>query len=410
MKKIVIVSGIQIINNPRVVKEATLLSKAGYDVEVIGAIFDSNSKKRINKIVENQDWLHIPVVDMSMENPFTKLDFMIARIKLRFSYFLKEKLNIEIYTQLGYYVNRIYGIAKKRKADLYIVHLEQALWVGQKLIRDGYKVAIDFEDWYSEDGLPADRAKKPEKLMKTYESYLLKNAIYSSTTSKSLSQALCSYYSCPAPTVIYNSFPTKERNKIDEKVLDRKNTSIPSIVWFSQTIGPGRGLEQLIDAINDINIPFELHIRGDDIRGFGKKLLSKASKDTVAKIFLHPQVSEEELLSRISEHDIGYCGDLGDCKSRDFTITNKMMEYLRAGIAVLASDTAGHKEIKNLVRNSIRIFTQHSKESLINELMSLLSDKEFLEKIKNESKAGIVKELSWEYSSQILLSKIESSI
>ena len=410
MKKVVIVSGIQIIDNPRVVKEATALSDLGFNVEVLGAIYNKGSKDRTERILKTVSWQHFPVIDLTDNRLFRKFYFFLSRLRLKIFYRFKQWFNYESPEQLGYFTKRLFKLANDRNADLYIVHLEQALWVGRELIKSGHKVAIDVEDWYSEDGLPADRALKPEKLMKACESYLLNNSVYSTTTSIALSIALKDAYRCPLPTVVYNSFPSNEREFIDGKILDRKNTSIPSIVWFSQTIGPGRGLEQLITALNEIDCQFELHIRGDDRREFSRILYEKASSKYADRIYFHSQVPQDELLSRLSEHDIGFCGDLSDCKSRNATITNKILEYLRAGLAVIASDTEGHKEVKQFAGNAITIYEQRNASSLVKNLELLLKDSATLEKRKILAIESLNTNISWEKSSESLKLKVKSCL
>ncbi len=398
MTKIVIVSGIQIINNPRVVKEATALATAGFDVEVIGAIYDGESAERIDRMLAQVQWRHTPVVDRGSGSSCERLYYLYARVRRKIALLQKKWLNVEGPYQLGYFVRRLYRIAKQRKADLYIVHLEQALWVGRKLLKDGFKVAIDVEDWYSEDGLPADRELRPVRLIKECEHNLLRNAGYGTTTSKVLSEALAEAYNCPPPTVTYNSFPVEDQQLIDGKMLDRRDPEKPSIIWFSQTIGPGRGLEQLMEALKSIDSPFELHIRGNPRRGFKETLLDGFPESLVSHIFFHPQVPQDELLSRLCEHDIGFCGDLSDCRSRDLTITNKALEYLRAGLAVVASDTAGHKEVATMVEAGVMIYEQSNTSSLATVLLKLLTDQSQLKVAKAAALRGLAGELDWDVS------------
>jgi len=401
MKKIVIVSGIQIIDNPRVVKEATALANAGFDVEVIGAIYDAASAKRINRMLSQTKWRHVPIIDRGLE---VRLYYLYARIRRKIALLQKKWLNWENPYQLGYFVKRLYRIAKQRNADLYIVHLEQALWVGKRLLETGHEVAIDVEDWYSEDCLPADRVLRPIRLLKDCEQYLLQNAVYSTTTSMALSNALAEAYHCPPATVIYNSFPAEGRQYIDGEILDRRNSEIPSITWFSQTIGPGRGLEQLIVALKGIDSPFELHIRGASRPGFKEVLVDGLPVSMAGNIFFHSQVPQDELLSRLSEHDIGFCGELSDCRSRDLTITNKALEYLRAGLAVIASDTAGHQEVATLVASGVFIYQQDSVSSLKRAMQTLLGDEVKLVAAKQASLEGIESVLAWNKSEARLIS------
>src|SRR5690606_3763044 len=63
------------------------------------------------------------------------------------------------------------------------------------------------------------------------------------------------------------------------------------------------------------------------------------------RVFVHPTVPNAELLSRIAEHDIGLALETDQIPSRDLTVTNKLFQYMQAGIAVIATSTPGQREI-----------------------------------------------------------------
>ncbi len=60
---------------------------------------------------------------------------------------------------------------------------------------------------------------------------------------------------------------------------------------------------------------------------------------------MHPLIPANELLSRVAEHDIGLALELRQPDSRNLTVTYKFLHYLLAGLAVVASDTAGQSEV-----------------------------------------------------------------
>lgn len=402
MKKVVIVSGVPIYANPRAKKEADVLCNAGYDVEVIGAIYDAESGKIIHELVKDVNWMHIPVVDLSKASTIEYWKFQFARIRLKFWKVIKKIFHVENYGLLGYFPHEIYKLAKARKADLYILHAEESLWAGSKLLKDGFKVAVDIEDWYSEDGLPEDRESRPIKIMKECESLLLTKSVFSVTTSKELSQALSQSYQCLPPEVIYNSFPNDSTNSKDHDKRDRKDVCVPSITWFSLTIGPGRGLEQLVEALNSVQYPFELHIRGLARDGYCGSLLEMANDRSKKSIFFHSQEPQSKLLFRLKEHDIGYCGELSDCSSRDLTITNKMMEYLNAGLVVLATNTRGQKEVAKNIPKGVFLFEQNDVSSLSKLLDKILGDPGFILESKKQSILGFESHYNWGASANIL--------
>ena len=64
------------------------------------------------------------------------------------------------------------------------------------------------------------------------------------------------------------------------------------------------------------------------------------------------------------------------CRSRNLTVTNKILHYLLGGLAVIASDTAGHQEVARRAVGGVRIYPSGNPEALANELNSLLSNPE----------------------------------
>jgi glycosyltransferase involved in cell wall biosynthesis len=410
LKKVVIVSGIQIINNPRVVKEANALTEAGFDVTVIGAVFDRQSWERIQLILNQGNWKHIPVVDLSTGKLNQKVLYLWARLRFRFWRSVKLYFDIEATGQLGYFPKRLYRLAKQQKADLYIVHLEQALWAGVQLLKDKQRVAADFEDWYSEDCLEADRKLRPGKLMRQCEEQLLRSSSYTTTTSTALSVAIAHAYDCRAPSVVYNSFPIEQPVQTRQVFRDRKNPEVPSIIWFSQTIGPGRGLEQLVAALEHVSLPFELHIRGTPRTGYCAALVSSLSERTQRRIFFHEQVPQHELLSRLGEHDIGYCGEARLPRNKNLTIANKILEYLRAGLAIVASSTQGHLEVAEKVPQTIHLFELGEPATLVNALEKLMTDVTTLANAKAASNIGLRKHFDWSGFSERLVQLATSAI
>ncbi len=384
MTTVAIVTGVQIIDNPRVIKEADSLTALGYDVVVLDVVNDSVSRARIDRTMATRSWRRAPIADFT-QGPLARI---VLGLKTRF-YQILGRLGVQNPGQLGAHTHLLYRAAKRTKADLYIVHIDQACFAGVRLLDEGRRVAMDCEDWYSEDGLPTDRATRPEALMKAWERKLLNEAAFVTTTSNALADALAEAYGGQRPTVVYNSFPTEERAHIDGLTRQRKDPSVPSIFWFSQTVGPGRGLEALVDALSAIDRPFELHILGKPRVGYAESLVTRMPAALRERAHFHFQVPQEELLSRIAEHDIGYCGEISDCRSRDLTITNKAFEYMRAGLAVVASDTAGQIEVAKKARGAVFTFKQGDAASLREPLERLLSNPALLGKTKAASYAAL---------------------
>lgn len=406
--KVVIVSGIQLINNPRVFKEAKCLSENGFEVTVLASVYNTESRILTEKLLQGTQFHHLVVFDGVSSNAIEKIKVFGYRAIGRLARILHSILGWESPLQLGNQVIPLLLAARRQQADLFIVHLEQALFVGCKLLDEGRNVAIDVEDWYSEDGLPEDRMRRPLQLIRSLELKLLQNCPYSTTTSQALSKQLAAHYQCSPPGVVFNAFVFGERDQIDYQHKDRCNLEIPSIVWFSQTVGPGRGLEQLVEAVNHLEFEVEVHILGTCRTGFKEDLLAALSEEKKGLLFFHPPVPQQELLSRLAEHDIGFAGELSYCKSRDLTVTNKALEYMRAGLGVVASDTAGHCEIAAQTIG-FQVYQQTKPDQLAEVISDLVVNTGKLSDGRSANLELARNRFSWEITSQTLLDLVMSA-
>ncbi|MBD2508830.1 glycosyltransferase [Nostoc muscorum FACHB-395] len=393
MAKIIILIGGHICTAPRPQKEAETLANAGHDVTVHGFWFNPALVERDQLLITNKKWRFAPIIDFQPTRKFhnwaIRFQGRIAKEKyLRFGMFSPDLL--------GYGTKAMLKAARKANADLTIIHSEGGLWVGNQLLNKGFRVGVDFEDWFSEDLLPEARATRPIAQLKLLESRLAKECRYCLTTSHALAAALAKAYQVREPTVIYNAFPWSERSQIDHQKRDRQNLNLPSLHWFSQTIGPGRGLEILFQSLPNINIPLEIHLRGnypESSRQWLEPLIPDKWRD---RLFIHPTVPNTELLSRIAEHDIGLALEYNHIPSRNLTVTNKLFQYLQAGLAVIATDTAGQREILSKYPGIGHLIPSNNPIALAQAINELLCNPDKLNTAKAVSLQAFQKQFCWE--------------
>jgi hypothetical protein len=169
-------------------------------------------------------------------------------------------------------------------------------------------------------------------------------------------------------------------------------------------------LEDLFAALRFVKHEAEIHLRGKPVAGFEDRLATQVPEMWRPRIFIHNLVSNDELLSRIAEHDIGFAGEQNFCRSRDLTVTNKILHYLLGGLAVVASDTAGQKEIAEQVNGAVRIYRSGDATSLANELNKLLSSREALCAAKTSALIAAEKDFCWERQAPVLVKSVESAL
>jgi glycosyltransferase involved in cell wall biosynthesis len=246
------------------------------------------------------------------------------------------------------------------------------------------------------------------QLLEKYEKFALQEGAIAYTTSGALAVSLASFASSVTPRVLYNAFPLSERISIDGKRKDRKDISKASLHWFSQTLGPGRGLEKLAEALGNISVPFELHLRGNCSPDYKEEMLSMFELKGEQQVYVHPLVSHNELLSRIAEHDIGLALETNEPQSRDLTITNKILQYLQGGLAVVASDTAGQAEVASKAKESVFIFRRNDADDLAAKLDFLIRNRNMLERAKSSAEEAARNYFNWEQEEKKLLGWISN--
>ena len=225
-----------------------------------------------------------------------------------------------------------------------------------------------------------------------------------------MAAAMRQAYGGQLPEVVYNVFPWSERNSIDNRTLDRVDKTMPSLHWVSKVIGPGRGLELLFEALKSVITPVGVHLRGSHNGQIAATLHSQFPTVQGHRLFLHQPVPAKELLSRISEHDIGLALELSQPPSRDLTITYKFFHYLLGGLAVVATDTTGQTEIADSIPDAVSIASQANPKDLAITITGLVSNKRRLVAAKAAALAVAETRFSWEQQLPHLVQSVERAL
>lgn len=387
-------------------KEAEALASAGYDVTILGVFSDSELKRRDLMLIDKAGYRFIPVLDWTMGKFARSIPLSVSRAgKL-----IHRLFKIENFWELGGVYPFLKSAAMRTEADLYICHMEQAMAVGRTLLHKGKRVAIDMEDWYSEDLPLQERRARPCELLRRLERLLLTNGEFGFCTSHSMASSLVATYGCPRPNVVYNTFPWADRDALDHQWKDRPSGARPSLYWFSQTIGPARGLEDLISALPSLAVDMEVHLRGTPSPGYREWLEANTPVEWKGRIFLHDMVHNTEILSRIAEHDIGFAGEHPDCRSRNVTVSNKLFHYMLGGLAVVASNTSGQHEIAAGTDGGVRLYHAGDPRSLADEINQLLVSPDALKAAKVASLRAAELRYNWEIEKAHLLEYVAKSL
>lgn len=300
------------------------------------------------------------------------------------------------------------ALAASVQADLFIGHYPAGLAAAARAVRKSNALlAYDAEDLHTGEHKEMPAGCKMTALIDNLERRYIRQCAYVSASSPGIAEALSTRYGIAPPLVIQNTFPWTDRRLIDGHAIDRKGENL-SIYWFSQTIGPGRGIEDAIRACGILKTGVDFHLRGTISSEFASHINATASNLGIAdRIHLHGQVSYDKILSRTAEHDVGLALENPITQNRNLCQTNKLFIYLLAGIAIAATDTVGQRLVLDATRDVGALFSPGDHHALAAFLKSLRDDPAILLAHKNAALRTAREQWNWEQSSGTLIQAVK---
>ena len=228
-------------------------------------------------------------------------------------------------------------IIKKEKADLYVGHTLGALPIASWAANySSSKFAFDAEDYHRAEDTDEEKNVYAKKLENKY----LNNTAYISAASPFIADHYKINYPTKEVITINNYFPYLELGNAG--VMATKKPI--KIVWFSQTLGTNRGIVEFLSLLTTRSPKkYELHLRGAHDENVKNAILTTVDKGWQNNIFFYQQCPPEELHAWLYSFDVGLAIEPGFCLNNSIAISNKIFQYLTAGLAIIATATTGQK-------------------------------------------------------------------
>lgn len=405
-KRIIIVTSAQLAANPRAIKEAIAFSKARYIVTVIyvpispwADEFDSKIQFRYPSIQWVRAGFHFT------EN---KWRCLYARLRRKIHQRLfRSGLKKSASFALALFTQELVQVAAKYPAELYIAHnlgaLPAALYAAKKYKA---KVAFDAEDFHrGEDVVNSFQWKCCSIIEEMY----LKYVNYITTASPLITEAYIQLFSNIPVYTINNAFSIQY---LQSKSVFKTGKTL-KLFWFSQTIGKGRGLEDVIQAMGVLaHQKIVLTLLGnisDEMLKYFKGTIKIAGLKGEQVEFISP-VEEATIPLIAANHDIGLALEVPYNLNHDKCLANKIFIYLLAGNAIVFSNTSAQKRfvLENGFDNNI--YESGSVNELAALLMSFIENKKKLAQQRAHSWELARFRWNWEAESKQLLKIVETCL
>ncbi|WP_118828437.1 glycosyltransferase [Salinibacter ruber] len=348
METVCLVTPGQPSTNPRLVKEADALVGAGYDVQVVACKYQEWADEADTAFDDREwsvTWLHYgPLASQSRDlwlRARRRAAQELTRITGPWSGLTERAFH--------YAIPELTRLVKQIRADLYIAHNLAALPPAyQAAQRHDAKLGFDAEDFHRGELPDTPDHALDRAITADLEARYIPHCDYVTAASDGIADAYAEALGIDRPTTVLNVFPRAERdNSVPEADLDDEvPRGVRSMYWFSQNIGPDRGLEDALRALPQLPNDVVLSLRGSWSSGYEETFREQARRLGVADRVRHLDlVPPDELIPRTAQHDVGLALEQPVSPNRKICVTNKLFTYLLAGVPFVATRTPGQQPI-----------------------------------------------------------------
>ncbi|MGJ8548648.1 hypothetical protein [Winogradskyella wichelsiae] len=359
MKHLLFLTTSNLATNPRLVKEVQLALQLKHRVTIMMFKLhnwsDAKSVQLKAQLLNlcNNDESRLKLLELEAI-PSNKLKWMYLGVSEKLA--KKASGFLPKYLKLNALANnrrslQLYHLAQKIKdqPDLICAHNMGALYPAHQLSELwNVPFVFDVEDYH-----PGEIVSTSGETAKNRTEFLMQSLL---PKAKSLTFAspLIAQYTLdligghPSHAVVLNGFNAHEFSLVSdsEDDLNQKETAL-KLVWFSQKISFGRGLEQLFKALSVISksgtdITINLTLIGELDADFDSQELSEIRKKIENSNFslkIEAPMIQSELHTVLNNFDIGLALEIGKDLNNELALSNKIMAYAQAGLYILATDT-----------------------------------------------------------------------
>jgi hypothetical protein len=370
--RITIVTAGHLATCPRMVKAADALSAVGHNVRVVSVQHTAWAREGDASIRRSRQWTWEPIDYARSSAPVRWLTsgarFRAAGMLTRVGPTrLAEAATPQAFSRAH---SLLVAAILREPSDLIYGGTAGALAaVAEAGRRSGTPFAVDFEDLHcGEDGVARGSAynAQAERIMRD----VARDAAFVTAGSSAIA-AECETRFGRVAVPIHNAFslPLARPSRSSESDVVR-------FYWFSQTIGPSRGLEDVIRAVGMLMLPCELHLRGVSANGYVDRLGAFASATAPAlRVRVLAPAEPDAMVEACAPFDIGLATEQGHTPNNALALSNKALTYPLAGLPVVLTDTPGQRAFARDLGEGAVTYRAGDAEELASALHSWMTDR-----------------------------------
>lgn len=343
----------------RMQRICTSLAQAGYDVTLVGRVLPNSQ-------------------------PLKERAFKQKRLKCFFHKGAKfyAEYNIRLFFYLLF---TRYDIVNSVDLDTIL----PGVWVSKL---KGKKVVYDAHEYFTEVPEVISRPKV-KKAWEKIEKYALPKVDLAYTVSASIAKLFEEKHGVKFDTI---------RNITVKRDEERVEPDEDKFLIYQGALNKGRGLEEMIDAMTELDCKFKIIGEGDLSDELRKKVSALKLNDKVSFLGYIPP-------DKLSEHTkkafagVNVSQNLG--LSYYYSLNNKFFDYMHAGIPSITNKFPEYQLINQ--QHEIAVLTDADKKTLVDSVNLLLKNPKYYEQLKNNCYHAI-DFFNWQNEEQKLIELYES--
>lgn len=364
MRIAVIVSS-NIVKDPRVMKQSEIVSELTDDYIIIGKKDENATKERLSKINFNYKLINTKASNNIIGKAITRLSFGLKLIN-HLKKFNPDVIHANDFDMLFF----AYFVKKKN----------------QNLIYDAHEI-------YAKNGM-ISKVPLLSKIIVMLEKHMMKKVNHFVTVSNAAKEYYQSKGYKLEPVVITNAPIKREFQKLE------KNKKFEAI--YQGIVSEGRGYEEFAESARYTDAQVT-------IRGYGPtmgKISDIKNKYKLENLKIEDPVEMDEMIRAASRSHVGIVMTKPISENYEYTVSNKLFEYLHAGIPVILSPVKEHIYLNDKYEIGI-IVDQITPEKIADAINLLSSDKKLYESISRNA-VSISNLLNWQNEGKKLKSLYSS--
>lgn len=332
-KTVLIISPSEIYHNPRLIKAAEEFYKSSFEVVIWNIIIGNIEKHQYENFISKKPW-QVLSFDISRNTFRSKINLILCSILNKVSILLWNKFQNKI--GYNYYMSKgLLGFKIDFKPDIVYTNVIDTLPFSYQLAKKHNAMfCFDSQELFS--GQYQNAGHLYEWVKKSESEYMTKADLVLSTT-HIMGEQIKKKYPTINQVVMVRNLPNK-LEKIKPKVIGE----VLKLIWHGYSIYlHSRGVNLLLDALKLCKTNVTLTLQGK---------ISATEKDKI-NIYLganfrhllqfQEAASVGKIVKSIMLYDIGLLGEQPENPNQLYTSSNKLFDYLHAGLPVISTATPG---------------------------------------------------------------------